>query len=279
MKKKFEFLTKTKNMLIIFSTACVVFIVLGVIATNIFDPFRNFVATIVSPMQKGMNYIGLWTSEKIENMKEIEELQAKNEQLQKELDALKAENNNLKQQTYKIEEYEKLFQLSSSIDYPTIGASIIGKGADNWYSTFILDKGSKDGIEVDMNVIAQTGLVGIVTGVTENTCTVTSIISDDCKVSGMLMDSGDVCTIGGSLKLMEKGLISLYYLEKDVVIRDGDKIVTSNISSKYLKGILIGYAKDVRLDANNLTQSGYIVPAVDFKHLRDVLIILEKKQQ
>lgn len=279
MKKKFEFLTKTKNMLIIFSTACVVFIVLGVIAANIFDPFRNFVATIVSPMQKGMNYIGLWTSEKIENMKEIEELQAKNEQLQKELDALKAENNNLKQQTYKIEEYEKLFQLSSSIDYPTIGASIIGKGADNWYSTFILDKGSKDGIEVDMNVIAQTGLVGIVTGVTENTCTVTSIISDDCKVSGMLMDSGDVCTIGGSLKLMEKGLISLYYLEKDVVIRDGDKIVTSNISSKYLKGILIGYAKDVRLDANNLTQSGYIVPAVDFKHLRDVLIILEKKQQ
>ena len=54
-------------------------------------------------------------------------------------------------------------------------------------------------------------------------------------------------------------------------------IVTSNISEKYLEGILIGYAKDITLDSNNLTQSGYIVPAVDFKHINTVLVILDKK--
>ncbi len=279
MKKKFEFLFKTKNVLIIFTGLCVLLIGISVVAYNFFTPFKNLVSSIVVPMQKGMNYLGLWTSERIENLQEIEDLLAKNKELQKEIDDLKAENNQLKQQTYKIEAYEELFQLANTLDYPTTGANIIGKGTDNWYSTFTIDKGRKDGIEVDMNVVAQGGLVGIVTEVNENSSVVTSIISDNSNVSGMLMDTRDICTVGGSLKLMDKGVINLFYLEKDVVVRDGDKIVTSNISSKYLKGILIGYAKDVKLDANSLTQSGYIVPAVDFKHLQEVLIILEKKQQ
>ena len=49
------------------------------------------------------------------------------------------------------------------------------------------------------------------------------------------------------------------------------------ISDKYLSGILIGYTKDVSLDVNNLTQSGYLVPAVDFEHLQEVLIITKLK--
>ena len=65
----------------------------------------------------------------------------------------------------------------------------------------------------------------------------------------------------------------------EMCIRDSDKIVTSNISDKYLQGILIGYAKDVTADSNNLTQSGYLVPAVDFNNLQEVLIITEMKNQ
>lgn len=279
MKKKFEFLFKTKNVLFIFTGICVLLIGISIVSYNFFTPFRNAVSSILVPMQKGMNYLGLWTSEKIESFKDVEELIDQNKALQKELEELKTENNQLKQQTYKINSYEELFKLANSLDYPSVGANIIGKGTDNWYSTFTIDKGRSDGIEVDMNVVSQTGLVGIVTQVNENSSIVTSIISDNSNVSGMLMDTRDICTVNGSLKLMDKGVMGLSYLEKDVVVRDGDKIVTSNISSKYLQGILIGYAKDVSLDANSLTQSGFVVPAVDFKHLQEVLIILEKKHQ
>ena len=59
---------------------------------------------------------------------------------------------------------------------------------------------------------------------------------------------------------------------------EGDKIVTSNISDKYLPGILIGYINTINTDSNNLTKSGYITPAVDFEHLEEVLVILELKQ-
>ena len=94
----------------------------------------------------------------------------------------------------------------------------------------------------------------------------------------MLIDTGDICNVKGDLKLMDQGLIGLSHIKKDVVMRDGDKIVTSNISDKYLEGILIGYVKDVTPDSNNLTQSGYLVPVVDFEHLQEVLVILEKKE-
>ena len=141
----------------------------------------------------------------------------------------------------------------------------------------MIDKGAKDGIEVDMNVIAGNGLVGIVYKVTDNYSLVRSIIDDESKVSSMLINTSDICAVSGDLKLIEDGYIKLSYLDADVEINDGDMIVTSNVSQKFLAGILIGYAKDVKTDANNLTKSGYVVPAVDFKHIQKVLVITEKK--
>ena len=129
-----------------------------------------------------------------------------------------------------------------------------------------------------MNVICGNGLVGIVTDVTGNSATVRSIIDDNSNVTGMLITSSDTCNIRGDLELMDSGYVHLEYLRGDVSVSDGDMIVTSNISSKYIEGILIGYAKNVSDDANSLTQSGYLVPAVDFEHMTEVLVIMQLKQ-
>ena len=57
-----------------------------------------------------------------------------------------------------------------------------------------------------------------------------------------------------------------------------NKVVTSNISDKYLQGLLIGYVSEVTVDANNLTRSGYIIPATDFHELNEVLVITTTKK-
>ena len=62
-------------------------------------------------------------------------------------------------------------------------------------------------------------------------------------------------------------------------IKEGERVVTSHISSKYLQGILIGYVSEITTDANNLTRSGYITPAVDFQHLQEVLVITTTKEE
>jgi rod shape-determining protein MreC len=225
-----------------------------------------------------MNYIGLWVSDRYDTLQEISEVLEVNKDLQEQVDSLTEENNQLKQDSYELTRLRELYELDEKYPgYTKVGARIIGTTSDNWYSTFTIDKGTDDGIEVDMNVIAGGGLVGIVSETGSNYSLVKTIIEDSSYVSGMLIDTGDTCMVKGDIELMDSGLIHLSNFKKDVSVRNGDKIVTSNISDKYLPGILIGYAKDVEADSNNLTQSGYLVPAVDFGHLQEVLIIIEKK--
>ena len=94
----------------------------------------------------------------------------------------------------------------------------------------------------------------------------------------MAQQSGDSCIVAGDLKLFKEGRLKLSYMEKDDDIKDGDMIVTSNISGKFLPGILVGYATDITVDYNdNLTKSGYLIPAARFDRLQEVLVITDLK--
>ena len=157
---------------------------------------------------------------------------------------------------------------------------MIGKDSVNCFSTFTIDKGSADGIEVDMNVLAGSGLVGIVTEVGPTWAKVRSIIDDSTNVSGMVLSTSDTCIVSGDLSLMSSGQIAFDQMENnDNVVAVGDQIVTSYISDKYLQGILIGSISEINVDSNNLTRSGYIIPAVDFKNIQEVLVITTTKAE
>jgi rod shape-determining protein MreC len=85
--------------------------------------------------------------------------------------------------------------------------------------------------------------------------------------------------VQGNLETMNQGVITFSKLiNGKVQVKEGDKVVTSHISTKYLPGILIGYISAISADANNLTSSGYLTPAVDFSHLEEVLVILDQKK-
>ena len=233
---------------------------------------------VVVPLQKGMNNLGLWVSDKLDNLQEISDVLAENEKLQSQVDALTEENNLLKQETYELDRLRELYKLDNQYsEYSKVGANVIGISSDNWYSSLTIDKGSDDGIQVDMNVVASGGLVGIVTEVGTNYAIVKTIVEDNSYVSGMIIDTNETCIVEGDVELMDSGMVHLSYFAGDVTVNDGDKIVTSNVSDKYLQGILIGYATNVTADSNNLTQSGYLIPAVDFNNLQEVLVITDLK--
>jgi rod shape-determining protein MreC len=94
----------------------------------------------------------------------------------------------------------------------------------------------------------------------------------------MSATTSDVCIVSGDLTLMDTGNISFSQMaNNDNEINVGDKIVTSHISSKYVEGLLVGYISEITIDSNNLTRSGKITPAVDFKNLQEVLVITTLK--
>lgn len=280
MKKKFKNIFSSKVWLTILTVTCAVFLGLTLFTDVLTKPIQQVTSKLIVPLQKGVNGIGLWLTEKSELLNSIEELQQENKELQDKIDELSDEKLLSLEEKVELEQLRELYELDNTYsDYEKVGANVIARSSNNWYSTFTIDKGSDDGIKVDMNVIAGNGLVGIVTEVSKEYSIVRSIIDDSSKVSAMVLNSSDICTVSGDLMLMEDGYIRLQYLDGSVDINDGDMIITSNISEKYHEGLLIGYAKNVKIDSNNLTKSGYVIPAVDFKHIQKVLVILDEKTE
>ena len=82
----------------------------------------------------------------------------------------------------------------------------------------------------------------------------------------------------GNLTLFDEGRLLISNIMTDADIKEGDRIVTSNISSKFLPGILIGYATDITTDETRLTKSGYLIPVAGFDSLQEVLVITSLKE-
>lgn len=120
-------------------------------------------------MQRGINTVGAWITEKADNLKNLSDVMAENDALKKQVDELTSELNTNNLEQYELENLRELLELDQKYpSYEKVAANVIGKSSGNWFSYFTIDKGTDDGIEVDMNVIAGSGLVGIVTDVGPN---------------------------------------------------------------------------------------------------------------
>lgn len=281
VKKKGEkFTLPSKYLLFILTILCTI-LMLVTFGTDVFNrPLNTVVGYVIVPFQQGIAKVGGWLSNRSEELGQIRELLDENARLKEQVAALTEENTLLQQDKYELNKLRELFSLDEQYEmYHKVGARIIGRDSGNWYSVFVIDKGEEDGLAVDMNVIAGGGLVGRITAVGPNWAKVTSIISDNINVSGMTLATEDNLTVSGDLKLMATGCITFsQLLDGQNRVKEGDKVVTSDISDKYLPNILIGYISSIDRDANNLTKSGQIIPVVDFEHLGEVLVITDRKQ-
>lgn len=276
-----KFTLPSKYLLLILTTVCILLMAITFTTDFIATPLNNIAGFIVVPFQNGVSYVGSWLSDRSEELGELKDVLEENKELKAQIDQLTIENNSLQQEKYELNNLRQLYELDQQYsEYTKVGARVIGKDAGNWFNTFIIDKGSNDGIQVDMNVMAGSGLVGRITYVGPNWSKVISIIDDKSYVSAMVLATADGLTVNGNLELMNDGAINFTQLiNTDNKVKAGDKVVTAYISDKYLPGILIGYISTITPDSNNLTSSGTIVPSVDFSHLEEVLIITSLKQQ
>ncbi len=281
IKKKGEkFTLPGKYLLFILTLLCTGLIVVTFSTNFVSTPANAAVGFILVPLQDGISKAGSWLNRRSEELVQIRSLLKENEELKAQIDSLTMENIRLQQDRYELTNLRELYDLDAQYDdYDKIGARIIAKDSGNWFHSFVINKGTDDGLEIDMNVMAGSGLVGRIVDVGPNWAKVMAIIDDNSNTSGMVLSTSDNLIVTGDLELYAEGYISFEKLidSADRVV-EGDKIVTSNVSDKYLPGILIGYISGINVDSNNLTKSGLITPAVDFEHLEEVLVVTELKQ-
>ena len=285
MKKFRNFRNKKKRLsskylLMILSGVCVVAIFTSLVLNISGGPLNSIAGYVFVPMQEGINNAGSWLSSRANDFKSLGEVLAENKELKSQIDDLTTQLNKTKLEQYDLDNYRQLLDLDDQYaDFDKIAAHVIAMDGTNWFSTFTIDKGSKQGIAKGMNVLAGSGLVGIVTDVGPNYAKVRSIIDDSSNVSAMVLTTKDNFNVSGSLMSMNKDKVLPFTELRDEnnKVKQGDPVVTSYVSDQYQQGLLIGYIYSIEDNPNNLTKSGYITPVVDFQHLQEVLVITEIK--
>lgn len=279
-RSRFSGRIKSKYIYLVCAGLCVATLIFTFATENGLSSVRTAFGDVVTPMQSGVNQVGGWIHKKTEIFTSMKKLLAENEELQGKVDTLSSQNKILQLDQYELESLRELFQLDEKYsEYPKVAARVITKDGGNWYNKFKIDKGTNDGLEKGMNVMAGDGLVGIITEVGHNWASVRSIIDDSSSVSGMFLDTSDTCIVNGNLELLDSGYIEMENIGKDAKIKVGNEVVTSRISPNYLPGILIGTVASINHDASNLSQVGTIEPAVDFDKLDTVLVITTMKEK
>lgn len=275
-KKKFS----VKYILLIMTVFCIIVIGCSSAYNMSSGAVGKIAGHVIIPMQKGLNKVGSVLHIQKEDFTSKKELQEENDDLKEQVASLEERLNRTALEQSELEKLRKLYDMDQSYDtYEKAAANVVGKDASNWFDTFIIDKGSNAGIEIGNNVIADGGLVGIVTDVGSNYAKVRSIIDDASNVSATDVATSDNCIVSGSLKSMnERQQLEITDLkDSDDQVKAGDQIVTSNISDRYLPGIPIGYITDITQDSSSLTKTGYLATIVDFEHLDKVLVIKQVK--
>ena len=234
----------------------------------------SIVGAVIIPFQEGANKVGGALFKNEQDRLTLNEARAEAKRLEKENEALRIELEELKSLAVDNEELRALLNARERYgNYEMLEATVIGNDGINCFERFTINRGTRDGVRVNMNVINQDGLIGIVTQVGLNYAVVTSIIEDGMNVSAMTKNGHENCIVSGDLTNSGKDTLQYSNMISTVDLSSDSSLVTSNISDRFLPELLIGYVSDSEINAGGLTQSGTLKTAVDFTKIREVLVI------
>ena len=278
-----EFTVPSKYLLSILTALCIVLMLITFNADKINagpleGPINAFASVFMMPLQRGITTVGTKIKNTADRLSEISRLLDENERLKAKVDELTIENSKLQQDKYELIEFRELKELDDQYNSDTVAAKVVAKepGKCKWYDSFIINKGEDDGLEVDMNILADGGLVGRIIKLGPDWAQVRTIIQDDNNVTGTVLSLKKNLNVSGNLKEYDYSGNITFSRFKDDKIALGDSVVTSSISEKYIPGVLIGNISGIENEPDN-TKKGTITPAVDFEHLDIVLVVKNPK--
>lgn len=238
-------------------------------------PLTNLAGILVSPFRSGFTAVAEWFNDKQAYYADYKALEAENAELRKRIAEMEEA---VRQSEADSEENARLRSLLNlrpqRKDFDLESAHVTGHETSNWSSTLTLNRGTAHGVEIGDCVINEEHyLVGVVSEVGYNWCTVLNLIDTDTELGAMIFRTDEIGVASGDFNLMKEGRLKLSYLPADAQLLNGDLIVTSGVVGYYPKGLVIGAVEEVMLDDSGLTRYAVIDPMVDFAELTQVFIV------
>lgn len=236
---------------------------------SVISPLQKIVYNINDKIKGSFEFFLNFSKVKQEN----EELASKNAELENKL----IEYNRMKDENIRLREMFNYSEANKNYNY--IGCNIIGYSGGNISEGYIIDKGTKDGVEKDMIIITPVGLVGKVTKAERNSSIVQTILNQNIAVASMVESTRETTGIlQGITDNKNKNLTKLSNIPIDSEIKEGDVILTSGLGGMYPQEIRIGEVVSVEVDSVGIMKTATVKPYVDFTKLEELFVVVPKEK-
>lgn len=238
-------------------------------------PLSGVLGVIATPVRGGLSSLAGWVEDRYNYAFRYDALKEENEQLRQRVAELEEE---ARLGADAIEENERLYDLlglrEKRRDLSLESAKITARGATNWASTLTLNKGTDYDVAVGNCVIDQYGnLVGVVSEVSYNWCTITTVIDPELEMGALVARTDSAAILEGDFTLMGQGKLKLTYLPENTQLLAGDQVLTSGMGGVYPSGLVVGTIDEVLTEASGMGRYAILSPAAELEQLRQVFII------
>lgn len=230
---------------------------------------------LITEIQKGILLAGRGIGGVWGGYVDLRNVREENQRLRDESSRLLAENIRLEEAALAHKRLEEILGLKQTGRFSFIPANVIGRDPTNWYQTLQLDKGTRDGVAVDMGVTTPRGVVGRVIEAGPTSSKILLLTDRNSAVAGLVQETRDEGIVEGT----EKGLARIKYLSLLATSEEGHRVITSGLAGSFPKGFLIGILGPLTKKENDLFQEARVIPATDFSRLEEVLVITGLREE
>src|SRR5438309_8032006 len=209
------------------------------------------------------------------NLKSLDNLQAENNSLRVENRSLKATNQALRDVEHEVNRLRHALNYRERAVFKLVPAEVVARDSSTWWRTLTINRGKQDGIESDMPVVTDEGLVGKTTTVGANITVVLLVSDENCRVAANVEGTREQGIITGERVAGQSPLLHLNFLSKQANLQPGQKVYTSGVGGVFPAGLLVGAVKSFRV--RELDGQGQLNPAVDLSKLEDVFVVTGRK--
>ena len=267
-----------QNGIILLAIALLLSILLGVgsaVMGGSADPFSNVINTVTAPVRGGISAVINWAEGVYTYVFRYDELNRELADLRAQVAELEEQVRQGQEASRENEQLRDLLGLQAKRrDFVFESARVSAHSTSNWESTLTLSKGSSAGVAAGDCVVTEAGvLVGVITQVGLNWCTVSTIINTDIELGGLVARTYAAGILEGDFALMNEGKLKLSYLPDDAQLVSGDEVLTSGKGDVYPSGLVVGQVESVFTDPSGMSRYAVILPKADLDSLIEVFII------
>jgi len=230
---------------------------------------------VLVPVERVLGQVGTSAARFWQAIAEIERLRSDNDALRAQNDRLTLENVQLREQAFAAQQAAQLAVVAKTLPYKTVSAPVIARDPSGVLHTIMLGVGAQDGVLVDDIVVSQQGAVGRVSEVGAGYSKVLLVTDSGSAVSALVQGSRAAGIVRGQFG---DTLVMDWILQTEDV-KTGDVVITAGLAlgnevrSLFPQGLVLGRVVEVAKGENGTFQRAILVPAVDLRHLENVLVV------